>query len=128
MFRTACVAILALAWCAGATLRSQSADNVPVLHRPLDQLLDLNVRDGLVYYRALRSERGQLDRYVGSLNVTPAAYGAWSRDEQVAFWLNAYNAIVLRTIINAYPIQGKGASGRSPAPSSRPSIASPAAR
>ena len=48
MFRTACVAILALAWCAGATLRSQSADNVPVLHRPLDQLLDLNVRDGLV--------------------------------------------------------------------------------
>ena len=43
----------------------------------------------------------------GELNVTPAAYGAWSRAEQVAFWLNAYNAIVLRTIINAYPIQGK---------------------
>ena len=107
MFRTACVAILALAWCAGATLRSQSADNVPLLHRPIDQLLDLNVRDGLVYYRALRSERGQLDRYVGSLNVTAAAYGAWSRDEKVAFWVNAYNAIVLRTIINAYPIQGK---------------------
>ena len=25
------------------------------LHRPLDQILDVNVRDGLVYYRALKS-------------------------------------------------------------------------
>jgi hypothetical protein len=92
----------------GAVVRSQTPETaVPPLHRPLDQLLDLNVRDGLVYYRALRSERGQLDRYVASLNVTPAAYGAWARDEKVAFWLNAYNAIVLRTIINSYPIQGK---------------------
>ena len=91
----------------GAVVRSQTSETVPPLHRPLDQLLDLNVRDGLVYYRALRSERGQLDRYIASLNVTPAAYGAWSRDEKVAFWLNAYNAIVLRTVINAYPIQGK---------------------
>ena len=27
------------------------------LHRPLDQILDVNVRDGLVYYRALRASR-----------------------------------------------------------------------
>jgi type IV secretory pathway VirB2 component (pilin) len=27
------------------------------LHRPLDQILDVNVRDGLVYYRALQSSR-----------------------------------------------------------------------
>ena len=101
----------------GATVRSQSSDTVPLLHRPLDQLLDLNVRDGLVYYRALRSERGRLDRYVSSLNVTPATYGAWSRAEKVAFWLNAYNGIVLQTVINAYPIQGK--SGTYPAGSIR---------
>jgi hypothetical protein len=107
MFRTACAVVVALAVGAGAAVRSQTPDNVPPFHRPLDQLLDLNVRDGLVYYRALRSERGQLDRYIASLNVTPAAYGAWSRNEKVAFWLNAYNAIVLRTVINAYPIQGK---------------------
>ena len=29
-----------------------------------------------------------------------------SRDEQIAFWLNAYNALVLRTVIDHYPIQG----------------------
>ncbi len=107
MLRRACAAIVVLGVCAGATVSSQAPDAVAPLHRPLDQLLDLNVRDGLVYYRALRSERARLDRYVSSLNVAPATYGAWSRDEKVAFWLNAYNAIVLQTVINAYPIQGK---------------------
>ncbi len=76
---------------------------------PLDQILDLNVRDGLVYYRALDSERGPLDRYVASLNVPAAAYEAWSREQKMAFWLNAYNAFVLQTVINHYPIRGKSA-------------------
>lgn len=76
------------------------------LHRPLDQILDTNVRDGLVYYRALQSERGRLDRYAVSLNVSPAAYGAWPREEQMAFWVNAYNAFVLQTVVDRYPIRG----------------------
>jgi hypothetical protein len=76
------------------------------LHRPLDQILDVNVRDGLVYYRALRSDRGRLDRYASSLNVPAATYGAWSREQKMAFWINAYNAFVLQTVIDRYPIQG----------------------
>ena len=107
MLRNSWSLVLVLILGIGGAVRSQSPDAVPLFHRPLDQLLDLNVRDGLVYYRALRSERGRLDRYVSSLNVPAATYGGWSRDEKVAFWLNAYNAIVLQTVINAYPIQGK---------------------
>ena len=76
------------------------------LQRPLDQILDLNVRDGLVYYRALRSERGRLDRYAASLNVAAATYDAWSREHKMAFWINAYNAFVLQTVIDRYPIKG----------------------
>ena len=79
------------------------------LHRPFDQILDLQVRDGLVYYRALRGERGRLDRYVASLDVPAATYDAWGREQKVAFWLNAYNAFVLETVLNHYPIQGKAA-------------------
>jgi len=107
MHRTTCLALLLVALCAGAVLRSQTAETVPLLHRPYDQILDLNVRDGMVYYRALRGERAKLDRYVASLNVPAATYQGWSRDEQVAFWLNGYNAIVLQTVINNYPIHGK---------------------
>src|SRR5215204_4832431 len=107
MLRSSWFLVLVLILGIGGAVRLQSTDSVPLFHRPLDQLLDLNVRDGLVYYRALRSERGRLDRYVSSLNVPAATYAGWSRDEKVAFWLNGYNAMVLQTVINAYPIQGK---------------------
>jgi len=76
------------------------------LHVPFDQILDVNVRDGLVYYRALKSDRGRLDRYLASLSVTPAAYQGWSKKQQMAFWVNAYNAFVLVTVINHYPLHG----------------------
>jgi hypothetical protein len=70
-----------------------------------DEILDLYVRDGFVYYRALKLERARLDRVVDQLAT--AAVGGLPRDEQLAFWLNAYNAIVLRTVIDRYPIDGK---------------------
>jgi hypothetical protein len=88
------------------TSRSQSSGPPETFHRPLDQILDVDVRDGLVYYRALKSDRARLDRYVASLNVPTATYDEWSREQKMAFWLNAYNAIVLQTVINHYPIHG----------------------
>ena len=75
-------------------------------HAALDRILDVYVRDGLVYYAALRTERANLDRYVGSLERAEWVAGASSADQR-AFWINAYNALVLRTVINAYPIAGK---------------------
>jgi hypothetical protein len=70
----------------------------------------LYVRDGYVYYRALRIERGRLDGYVTSLNVPAATYDKWSREQKVCLWLNAYNAFVLQTVINRFPIAGKNKS------------------
>ncbi len=76
-------------------------------HRSLDEILDLYVRDGFVYYAALRIERGKLDRYIAALDLSPGRYDAWSPDDQTAFWVNAYNAFVLRTVIDHYPIRGR---------------------
>jgi len=67
-----------------------------------DEILDVNVRDGMVYYRALRAERGRLDGYLGSL--ASVAIDNAPRNEQIAFWINAYNAIVLETVVDHYPI------------------------
>ena len=92
-----------------ALLRAQQFTPAPgaeLLHRPLDQILDVNVRDGLVYYRALKGDRGRLDRYAASLNVPQATYQGWSKAQQMAFWVNAYNAFVLQTVINHYPLRG----------------------
>ena len=79
------------------------------LHAPLDRILDTYVRDGLVYYRALQIERAALDGYVASLNVPAKTLASWPAAAQQAFWVNAYNALVLRTVIDAYPIRGKAA-------------------
>jgi hypothetical protein len=73
--------------------------------KTFDQLLDLNVRNGDVYYRALKAQRGKLDGFV-SLQATTAV-DKLSREGQLAFWLNAYNALVLKTVIDHYPLLGK---------------------
>jgi hypothetical protein len=78
------------------------AQEVDARQKAYDELLDLNVRDGLVYYRVMKSERARLDGYVNAL--AGATIESKSRSEQMAFWLNAYNALVLQTVIDHYPI------------------------
>ena len=85
---------------------AEQGGGADALHRTFDQILDVNVRDGLVYYRAVRASRAGLDRYAASLNVPAATYQSWPREQQMAFWLNAYNAFVLQTVIDHYPING----------------------
>jgi hypothetical protein len=91
-----------------APLGAQDAPppSVDPLHKAFDGILDIYVRDGLVYYPALKQERAGLDRYVASLAAVSAADEAsWSRERKVAFWVNAYNAFVLTTVIDNYPIR-----------------------
>ncbi len=89
---------VALAAAALAVSAVAAQDNTS---RLLDETLDLYVRDGFVYYRALRSDRSRLDRYVNAIGGADVA--GRPRDEQVAFWINAYNAIALKTVIDHYP-------------------------
>jgi len=106
MIRSAMRIFVALALAAASVVSLPAQTN---RHVVFDRVLDTYVRNGLVYYRALRAERSALDRYVASLDVSAAEVASWSPDEQQAFWLNAYNALVLRTIIDAYPIRTRSA-------------------
>jgi len=83
-----------------ATPRAQVGD---VRQRAFDEILDLYVRDGEVYYRALKLERAKLDGFVNSLGAVQAE--KLSRDDRAAFWLNAYNALILQTVIDHYPTE-----------------------
>src|SRR5919198_1383110 len=88
-----------------SALAAQERGGGAARRKAFDTILDLNVRDGLVYYRALKADRGRLDGYVNSLASTNV--DRLPKEEQLAFWLNAYNAVVLRTVIDHYPIQGR---------------------
>ena len=101
--------VLLLAITAGVPAAQEPvAVAVDPLHKPFDEMLDIYVRDGLVYYHALRQERGRFDRYVLALGeVSADTIAKWPPPRQLAYWINAYNAFVLRTVIDGYPIRGK---------------------
>ena len=71
-------------------------------------VLAAHVRDGRVDYAALRRDRTSLDRYVAQIaSVDAAGLAAMQPDEQLAYWINAYNAFVLRSVVDHYPIRGR---------------------
>ncbi|OHB58920.1 MAG: hypothetical protein A2173_11470 [Planctomycetes bacterium RBG_13_44_8b] len=61
---------------------------------------------GLVNYAKMRRFRLELDSEIDRFaNLKPEVYITWSRDEKIAFWLNAYNICTLKGIIDNYPIK-----------------------
>lgn len=72
-------------------------------HTAFDQLLRRYVRkDGLVDYAGLKKQQPVLDEYLKA--IVEAQIAALSTDEQLAFYINAYNAYTLKLIVQHYPI------------------------
>lgn len=88
------------------------ADGFDHTHHQFTQLLSQVVTDNKVNYRALRADPSRLDAYLQALAApSRAEFERWSREQQIAYWINAYNASVLKAIVNAYPIKRKGFKG-----------------
>ncbi len=70
-------------------------------------VLDRYVDDtGMVGYKALKADRGGLDTFVTRLGrLDRKTYRGWNEKAKIAFWINAYNGLTLKTIINHYPIK-----------------------
>ncbi len=69
-------------------------------------VLQDNLRDGLVDYRHLSENREPLERYLGLISVagpesTPNLFPTPS--DQMCYYINAYNACVLRAVLELYP-------------------------
>ncbi|MFA5291841.1 MAG: DUF547 domain-containing protein [Phycisphaerae bacterium] len=61
---------------------------------------------GLVNYAKLRRFRLELNDAVEKFySLKPEVYITWSRNEKIAFWINAYNICTLKGIIENYPVK-----------------------
>ena len=61
---------------------------------------------GMVYYVGLKRDRRKLDQYVRNIgSLKRSVYEKWEEPAKVAFWVNAYNALTLKVIIDNYPIK-----------------------
>ena len=58
---------------------------------------------GLVNYKGLLSDRVQLDTYIDLLKKN-LPQDDWSRNEKLAYWMNAYNALTVDLILKNYPL------------------------
>jgi hypothetical protein len=74
-------------------------------HRTWTEVLRERMSERGFDYKALKNDRSKLDRYLASLEaVTPQELGAWSREQEYAFWINAYNAYTVAKVVEHYPV------------------------
>ena len=81
-------------------------DSEASLYRDYDQVLASYVDSrGRVDYASLKEDRRELNSFVEELRDVDLS--TWNPASQIAFWINAYNALTLRVIIDNYPIQSR---------------------
>ena len=60
----------------------------------------------MVDYGKLKAQREKLDAFAAAMGkLPPETYKKWGEKDKIAFWLNAYNALTLKAIIDNYPIK-----------------------
>ncbi len=60
--------------------------------------------NGRVNYGGFKKSEGELDKYLRSLEEN-YPQSSWSKGEQLAYWINAYNAYTIKLILNQYPVK-----------------------
>lgn len=84
----------------------QENNTMPVSHELWDKLLKRHVSlEGKVNYKGFIQDSVQLNTYLETLSKNAPNKKNWSKDEQKAYWLNAYNAFTVQLIIRHYPLQ-----------------------
>jgi len=96
------LAIIVLGSC---RVSKKASDSNPVSHELWTELLQKYVSDeGWVDYQGFHKDSQKLDRYLDILRKSHPNDKNWSRDEQLAYWINAYNAFTVKLIVDHYPV------------------------
>ncbi len=74
------------------------------LSKQSDKIFKEYVRDGLVDYPALKKNRAKLDKVIKYLSKIDSLEFS-DKNQELAFWINTYNILVLHSVIEVYPIK-----------------------
>lgn len=84
----------------------RDTDSRPVTHEAWDALLHKHVdKDGFVRYKDFMKDSAALNTYLKRLETAHPNDKNWSRNEQMAYWINAYNAYTVQLILRHYPVE-----------------------
>lgn len=74
-------------------------------HSTFDDLLKKHVsKDGNVNYKGFKNDSKTLRSYIELLK-THQSKENWTKNDKLAYWINAYNALTIDLILRNYPIQ-----------------------
>lgn len=97
------IGLVALQSCGRKT--ADLPDAPPPSHALWDTLLTRHVSTrGMVDYHGIITDSSTLNLYLEELSGHPPN-SKWSPQEQLAYWINAYNAFTIKLIVDHYPVK-----------------------
>lgn len=74
-------------------------------HQQWDKLLNKHVDEkGMVDYKGFGKDKAELESYLKTLGAHEPQ-SSWSKNDQKAYWINAYNAFTVYLILLNYPVK-----------------------
>ncbi|MFZ2553970.1 DUF547 domain-containing protein [Psychrobacter urativorans] len=102
--------IIAKTAMATSILLASAAAYADFNHSSWDSLLNKNVtmtnssKASVVNYAGMKADKSKLDSYMDATSkVSQSEFNAWSKDEQLAFLINVYNAGTVELVLTKYP-------------------------
>ncbi len=93
-----------------AILMSSTAAFADFNHSSWDSLLNKHVtmtnggKSSVVNYAGMQADKAKLNSYMtATSNVSQSEFNGWSKDEQLAFLINVYNAGTVELVLTKYP-------------------------
>lgn len=83
----------------------ESLSELPVPdHQVWDELLKKHVdAKGMVDYEGFVKDQAKLNAYLQTLSENPPNKATWSTEQQLTYWINAYNGFTVKLIVDNYP-------------------------
>ncbi len=87
------------------SVKEIQSSSKPITHELWNTLVKTHVSEaGIVDYEGFISDKAKLQNYLDLLSSAHPNKTNWSREERLAYWLNAYNAFTVKLIVDKYPV------------------------
>ncbi|MEQ9188758.1 MAG: DUF547 domain-containing protein [Cryomorphaceae bacterium] len=100
-----CSALVMLFLLHSCAVDKVDSDSRPIKHDLFTEILQEYVdSNGMVDYGRLQQDSAKFNVYLDLLSENHPNDKHWTKSEQLAYWINAYNAFTLQLIVRNYPI------------------------
>ena len=106
IFNTLVAAVLFIVSWISCKISDYPSDSHPISHELWDSLVKKYAStDGKVNYQGFIQDSVQFNSYLKLLKNNHPNPQNWNEKEQLAYWINAYNAFTVKLIVDHYPLK-----------------------